>query len=225
MKVMETIRARTVRWLAGLSLREQAMLLALGCVLVGISYFLMRYQPADAVLRDLTREAEQAKTKMAGLKWPKEPTADESELSFHLEQMDKDLARSRAHLDTLEARFIDPDSVDAVEGLKVQISELAKASGVTIIEKAPYKPTRSGGPTPFKADEDLLEVVSSGALYDRPIQRLLMETSYHSLRRFLDGLGRLSWRVTALRMQVDASSPVTDQQEPQPLAVTLWLAL
>jgi type II secretory pathway component PulM len=225
MKAIETIRAQAVRWFSGLSLREQTMVLVLGCVLVGMGYFLMRFSPADTALRDLAREADQARTKLAGMKWPKEPTADASELSLQLNQTDKELASIRARLATLEARFIDPDNLDAVEGLKVQISELARASGVTIVEKVPHKAGRSGGPVPLGKDEDLLEVFSSGALYDRPIQRVLLETSYHNLRRFLDGLGRLSWRVTTLRLQVDASSPLTDQQEPQPLAVTLWLAL
>lgn len=225
MKAIETIRTQVARWFSGLSLREQAMLLALACALVGMSYFLMRFHPADTALRDLAREAEQARTKLAGMKWPKEPTADASELSLQLGQTDKELARARAHLAMLEARFIDTDNVDAVEGLKVQISELAKASGVTIVEKIPHKAGRSGGPAQLGGDGDLLEVFSSTALYNRPIHRILIETSYHSLRRFLDGLNRLSWRVTALRLQIDASAPVTDQQQPQLLSVTLWLAL
>jgi len=66
----------------------------------------------------------------------------------------------------MEKRFAPSESNEALQTLKVEISDLARSSGVLILESVPY----SVAATTAGDDPTLLGQFTNGTLYRRPLQ-------------------------------------------------------
>lgn len=211
--------------------REHLLILAALAVFIGLGYALFRYIPASKETRELIRETEKLEAKRKEIQLPNDPSEELRQLEKEKGEMERTLAAERERLAALERTFAPVDALEIVHGLQVEISDLARASGLRIIENAPYAPnapaaSRSGALLPADrlgdrlGREARLFLQSDGPLFRRPLRRVRVAASYDGLRRFLEGLNRLSKRVTVVQYTIE-----TARRGEAALVVTFILAL
>jgi Tfp pilus assembly protein PilO len=208
-----------------LSRREQMLLLLVSALLVGMSYGLFRYLPAEREIEQFVREHEETQAKIKEIQLPKEPAEDLDSLQKQQTEMEQALADARAQLASLEAAFVPVDRPEMLHRLQVEISELAEASGVRIVESAPH--AAKALPAGQKSGRETASLSPSiGASPDpRPLRRFEIATSYSGFQRFLRGLNRLPWRVTVVEFTLEALRTPQSGSGEAPLSATLILAL
>ncbi|MBL1320122.1 MAG: hypothetical protein COA63_003545 [Methylophaga sp.] len=75
------------------------------------------------------------------------------------------------------------------------------------------------------ANYSWIERMSAKTMFYRPLQRLVVEGSYQSLRSFIQGLDHLEWQVTIVRLDIEAMPFAPPRGYPQLLQAELVLAL
>ncbi|MCG3117789.1 MAG: hypothetical protein LLH30_19130 [Candidatus Manganitrophus sp. SA1] len=208
-----------------LSRREQ-MLLLLACgVLVGTAYGLFRYLPAQREIQQFIQEHEEAEAKLKEIQLPKESAEDLDSLQRQQTEMEQALTDARAQLASLEQAFAPVGRPEILHGLQVEISELANASGVRIVESASYESKPSPSPVGQKLGRDAVFPSVDALPYPRPLRRFEVVTSYGGFQRFLRGLNRLPWRVTVVQLTLEVIRKPQPGSGEAPLSATLILAL
>ncbi len=219
-----------------LSQREQIMLGLLCLVLFGTGYALLRYQPAQAHITQLENQTTNSKKKLLAIKFPKEPSKDRATLERQLATLEEEVAEKLIELDRLEQQFIPSEAPEAVQGLKVSISSLAKKHHVRIRESRPYDPARarlasSRSPRGTRrfvgqpSEVSLIQRFQKGNPYQRPLLQITTESGYAGLRRFIEELAHLPWRVTIAQFSLEAATSTTTEPTTQQISSTLILAL
>jgi len=197
--------------------REWALLVISVTVIVSTGYLRWRYLPARQIVREATAGSgvalEQARPDLFQA-WTVRTNAEIARLERTLVQEQETLAR-------IERGFAPSQSNEALQALKVEISDLAKSSGVLIRESVPYRPAA----TATDSDPTLLGQFAKGTPYRRPLQQMRIEGSFGDFRQFLRGLPRLSWRVTVARFHLQAVPRPGVGDGSQVLDVTAILAL
>jgi len=221
--------------LQNLSQREKIMLMLLCLVLFGTGYALLRYQPVQAEIQRLEKQTADAQKKYQATKVPKEPSEDRLTLERQLAAIEEEVTARMIEVDRLEQQYVPLEDVEARQGLKVNISMLAKKHQVRIRENVPYDPKRArlgssrssrgarmvGQPS----DSSYISRFLKGNPYKRPLLRISTESSYFGLRRFLEELTHLPWRVTIAQFSLEATTSTDPESSAQEISSTLVLAL
>lgn len=206
-----------------ISEREKILLgMALLAVLISL-YALVRYKPQQLEYSRVTEEVQQLKNGLKSARIPRPKGQDANSLQQQIDKTQRDLDRSTSLLTSYEQQFVNIDSAEAVQGVVVQISNLARTSGVIIRETLQYsdKPFVSRG-----TDEVLLtEALIAGHIFQRPARNMTIEGSYRAMRRFLIGMGQLSKRVVVLRFSMEVVPMLDQQQKLQQLKSSLLVSL
>lgn len=225
-----------MKFLKSLSQREQIMLVVLSLVLLGTGYGLLRYQPAQAEIMKLEKQTANSKKKLETIKFPKEPTKNRDSLETRLAALEEEVSAKMMELDRLEQQYIPLEDPEALQGLKVNISTLAKKHDVRIRQSLPYDPKRSrlsSSRVPRRArtfggqpsESSLTTSFQKGEPYQRPLLRISTESAYPGLRRFMEELTHLPWRVTIAQFSLEATTSTSADSSAQQISSTLVLAL
>lgn len=212
-----------------MSQREKLLIAAALLAMGGSLYAVARYQPAQLQLARMTEETQQLKTRVNKEHIPRQTGRDAEQLQRELDKVQRNLAEEQAQLEPLESRFIGAASPAAVQELMVDISTLARSSGVIIRETQPYSAASRSGPAgrssaaPLEAP--LLTTLTANPDFQRPVKRLRLEGDYTGLRRFIEGIGSLPRRVVVLQFAFETLPMVEGQDEFQRLNANLVVAL
>lgn len=183
-----------------LSLREQALMLFAVLAVVGVLYAMARYKPEQLALQQLEAEAKQLASTLEEKKVPRPLSRDAAQITPELEKVEGELNERREQLKVLEARFVDAASTQALQDLMVDISTLARASGVTIRETLPFESESGSGARASASglpENMATRFIAGGFL--RPLKRLHLEGNYQGLRRFIEGSAELTRQVVVVQ--------------------------
>ena len=183
-----------------LSLREQALMLFAVLAAVGVLYAIARYRPEQWALQQLEAETKQLASTLEKKRVPRPLNRDAAHISGELEKVEGQLSGRREQLKGLEARFVDAASTQALQDLMVDISTLARTSGVTIRETLPFESESGSGARASASGlpENMATRFKTGGFL-RPLKRLRLEGNYPSLRRFIEGSAELTRQVVVLQ--------------------------
>ena len=212
------------------------MLVLLCVVLIGTGYALFRFQPVQTEIEQLEQKMADAQRQIKTTKFPKEPTTNLSALEAQLATLEEEISGKMIELDRLEQQYVPLDNPDALQGIKVNISSLAKKHRVRIRENLPYDPKRgrlASSRSPSKTrtfvgrpgTESFITRFLKGDPYERPLLRLSTESAYLGLRRFIEDLSHLPWRVTIAQYSLEATTSGGADSSTQQISSTLILAL
>ncbi|RMH37660.1 MAG: hypothetical protein D6690_02480 [Nitrospirae bacterium] len=211
-----------------LSQREQILLLLLVGVIIGMGYHLFRYQAIKADLWHWESEVAKVQADLKAAKVPRDPPYERSRLEKKLAKLEQELQDVQAKLTPLESQFVPADNDDALLTLKLDISSLAKTTGVDIRDNQPFQPDieqKAEQSTAAGTPRTLYEIFLHGDPYRRPLQRLRLVGSFAGLQRFLEGLPRLPNKVIVLLFRMETAGQPIAPGAPQPLSSTIILAL
>lgn len=212
----------------GLSEREKMILTVAGSILILFFYFFLRVKPALSSLKELQSETFKIRSDIASLKIPEEPKQDLETLKQLEKEVREKIEKEKAKTLEEEERFV-PLGDEKERTLALEISRTAREHDIRLLENSPYKHESS-----IIAKEspafDALSQYTKGELYKRPLQKIVADTSFGNLRRFIDSLKDLSWRVTIVHLDIEKKSQTKDGEEMfetsvYPLHVTMVLAL
>lgn len=212
------------------------MLVLLCLVLIGTGYALLRYQPAQADIARLEKQTSNTQKKLATIKFPKEPSQNRTTLETQLAALEEEFSAKMIELDRFEQQYIPSEEPEAFQGLKVNISTLAKKHNVRIRESLPYDPQRarlasSRSPRRTRTfvgrpgESSFITRFQKGNPYKRPLLRISTVSAYSGLRRFIEELAHLPWRVTIAQFSLEATTSTSTDSSTQQISSTLILAL
>lgn len=228
--------------ISNLSTRERLLVVAaVGVIgIVGYALFRHRTTPFHTAFTDTISETQaeneekqsqitEVHKEISKLSRMPEVREDPAVLATELGRVEAARDAELAALDELRKNFVPDDRTDAIQQVKVRLSELAKSSGVLIQESSPYQSTKQRRPVPTSDQptasngpflrSDLLEEVYQGQLH-----KLSMASTFGGLRKFLDGLHHLDWSVTIVHFEIKASD-LNRARAGQPLETILILAM
>lgn len=213
-----------------LSRREHILVIIAWGILIGMVYLPFRYLPSLKEIKGLIEETEKTWAKQKEIKLPKEPPEDPEILEKERIEAEKGLTGMRSAIASLKGAFAPVDSPEVLHGLQVEISDLARASGVRVLGIKPYEPKSPPSQGVKQSVPDTSGFKGSvygagGTPYSRPMRRLEAAASYGGFKRFMRGLNNLHWRVTLVEFNLEKAEPAKRGQGDEPLAVTLILAL
>jgi hypothetical protein len=241
--------------LRNISTREQVLIFLVLVTFIGGSYGLLRYRPALVALAELKASnlttAEHAKNAVI----PDEPTDDPDELEAEIADAEKMLEIMRGSFSALEQRLAPDESQelrlrisDLANNAGVRIREnvpylLASAVGANaqapaaksnLTRRAQKAARKAGGgrlgtagavtgaaPLPGELSYRLLNDLET----PRPFQRVSIEGNFYQVQHFIDGLNQLPSIVTVTQIKIELSAQTPPAGFPQPLLVTMILAL
>lgn len=210
-----------------LSEREKLMLPTAFAIIILILYGVFRWRPVSAEFVDLQKELSSALKGREKLQFPAGKHTSVEQLKKRFEQVRTELKQTGESLAQAEESLVDLDS-NHFQRLKIQISDLAQSSGLTIIESVPYgtngkgsssssyfaDPERTPEPSALTSAPVIHEFFNT--LYARPLQIMTVQSSFTALLRFVHGLDSLQWRVSLMAFDIEAD--VQDQQSIQSLS-------
>ncbi len=215
-----------------ISRREHLLLIIALGILIGMAYVPFRYLPAQKEIAGLIEETEKTWAKTKGIELPNDPAEDLKRLEKEKMDMEQTLIGMREAVASLEEAFAPVDSPEVLHGLQVEILDLARVSGIRILENKPYEPKSPQAPNlirgavpehrPRGVKQSVPDIFTP---YSRPMRRLEAAASYRGFKRFIRGLNDLHWRVTLVEFTVEAARPAKRGPGGEPLIVTLILAL
>ncbi len=171
---------------SNISLREQVLMAILGGSIIVATYVLARYLPAKKQLALLEEQQQILEQDLKKIVLPKIPKQYQ-QLQPKLTQLEAALNASSEKLQQLKQAYLDPNSVNQRQALKLEISQLAKASGIKVMEVSPY--LQSEQPRHPLLGKDSLVWSSLN------LEHLKLLSTYANFRRFLAGLDQLSKKV------------------------------
>lgn len=221
-------------------LNKRERMLAAGIIVVIIlgGYGLIRFQPKFTDIQRLEQQKQSAMSRLSKMDIPTEPTEEVDDIIRELDDQEKALTVVRESAEQVESLLAPLDSQE----LKVRISELARDSGIRIRINEAMAPTplkvvqsksKKRGDNSSVAFGDIIPPVtagwitrlSPGSMFQRPLQRLEVDGSYLSLRRFIHGLDQLPYVVTVVRINIDKQDIAPFRGSSQILKTELVLAL
>ena len=213
-----------------MSRREHVLVIIAWGILIGMVYVPFRYLPSLKETKGLIEETEKTWAKQKEIKLPKEPPEDPELLEKERMEAERSLTGMRTAIASLEGAFAPVDSPEVLHGLQVEISDLARASGVRVLGIKPYEPKSPPAQgvkqsVPDTSGSKGSVYGSGGTPYPRPMRRLEAATSYGGFKRFIRGLNNLHWRVTVAEFTLEKAEPAKRGPGGEPLTVTLILAL
>lgn len=220
-----------------LNTRERILAAAIIVVIILGGYGLLRFDPKYTEIQRLEQQKQATLNRLAKMDIPTEPTEEVGEIKQKLDDQENALAAVRESAQQIESQLAPIDSQE----LKVRISELARDSGIRIrvneaLSPAPLKLNKNSGKRRKTSDVEYGEIIppatagwitrmSPGSMFQRPLQRLEVDGSYLSLRRFIHGLDELPYLVTVVRINIDKLDIAPLRGSSQILKTELVLAL
>lgn len=222
-----------------LNKRERILTIAIVVVIVIGGYGLIRYQPAKANIESLKKQVLATQSRIAKLEIPEESDEVIEDILDQLDDQEAEVAALQERSAAIESRLASRDSQQlrvmisslALEtGIRIRSNETFQASPVTHIVQATRGNNRKTTAQPSQdvilpATAGWIARMSPGSMYARPLQKLQLEGSYESLRRFLHALDGLPWQVSVLRMNITKLPVSPLRGMPQPLSIEVILAL
>ncbi|HAO25440.1 MULTISPECIES: hypothetical protein [unclassified Methylophaga] len=222
-----------------LNKRERILAIAIAVVILLVSYGLIRYQPAKANIESLQKQVLATQVRIGKLEIPEESDEVIEDILDQLDEQEADVAALQESAAVIENRLASRDSQQlrvmisslAMEsGIRIRTNESFQASPVTQVAQASRNSNRKTAEQPAQdvvlpATAGWIARMSPGSMYARPLQKLQLEGSYESLRRFLHGLDGLPWQVSVLRMNITKLPVSPLRGMPQPLSVEVILSL
>ena len=187
-----------------LSARERLMV-SIGIFVILVTFYAMtRFLSASHEIAILREQAATMQSSLRSTRIPKPAGRNAATLERDIQKESETFQEAHEILEPLESQFVDSDSPEAVQGLMVLVSRLAASSGVFVMETTPVETNmaRKRKPKTKTIYNDLVE----GAIYARPVKRLVLEGNYFGIRRFLTELPSLSNRIVVLRFSIETMS-------------------
>ncbi len=224
--------------LSKLKKTEQILFALVIAVLILGAYSFLRFIPKNDAIDKLHRQVEKTQSKLFKADIPNEPEKDVEELLKELDEKERTLALTQSMADSVAQHLAPFNSQE----LKVRISELATRSGVRIRTNEEFRPpiltkinkpkAKAKAKTPINASNLILPVnrswidrLSQQSVFHRPLQLLVLDGNYQSIRSFIHGLEKLQWQVTPVRVSIEILPISPLRGQPQRLKAELVLAL
>jgi hypothetical protein len=240
--------------LRNISTREQILIFIVALTVVAGGYGFLRYRPALKALAELQASnittADRAKNAVI----PEVPIEDPDELKEAFADAETELAATQLSMTDVEQRLAPIDSQelrlsisDVANNAGVRIREnvpylvqrTAKAAAGDVAparklsKRQQRAAARAGGVAPAGAavvaaapkDGELIYRLVNDLDEPRPFQRMSIEGNFSQIQRFVNELGKLTSMVTVAQIQIDLSAQTPPSGYPQPLVVTMILAL
>ena len=226
--------------LSKLNNREQLLIALVFLFIIWGVYSFFYFIPKNNQVSTLQLEAEQTEQRLLTANIPDDPEEGMDELLRKLNETEETILLITEMEESVSQRLAPFDS----QQLKVLISQLARNSGVrintnevyktkvsTLLKKKKKKKKKKKLIKEVKSDLILdesrswIDRMSSGTMFHRPMQRLVLEGSYLSLRSFIHGLEQLEWQVTIVKLNISKMPTAPLQGFPQNLKSELILAL
>lgn len=202
------------------------------------SYSFFRFIPKNDAIAKLHRQVEKIQNNLFNADIPNEPEQDVEELLKELDEKERTLALTQSMANSVAQHLAPFNSQE----LKVRISELATRSGIRIrtnedfhapiLTKINKAKAKAKAKTPINASNLILPVnrswtdrLSQQSVFHRPLQRLVLDGNYQSIRSFIHGLEKLQWQVTPVRVSIEILPISPLRGQPQRLKAELVLAL
>lgn len=221
--------------------KSEQILLAIVIVALAIGiYSFFRFIPKNDAIVKLQKQTMQTESKLLSARIPDEPEQSVEELLKKLDDKEQALALTENMADSVSQRLAPFGSQE----LKVRISELARNTNVRIRTNEVFQTITRVKPNKVKskskakaktvvaktdiilpANYSWIERMSSKTVFHRPIQRLVLEGDYQSLRAFVHGLDNLQWQVTVVRFNLERMPAAPPRGYAQQLKSELVLAL
>ncbi len=182
-----------------LNLREKVLLCFALLVVSGAGYFVVRYKPALLSLQQLEAETQQLASTLQTQRMPRPLRRDSAFIEQDLKDLETQLSERLKQLKALESRYVDANSTKSLQGLIVEISVIANASGVMIRETLPYTGASEIKSGRYAVSRNLLAFFNEKGAYPRPLKTLRLEGTYQNLRRLIEGMMRLNHQVVVLQ--------------------------
>ncbi|PHS25894.1 MAG: hypothetical protein COA83_04320 [Methylophaga sp.] len=230
--------------LSKLKQTEQILLATVIVVLILGAYSLLRFIPENKTIVTLQKQAERTAIKLQTARIPDEPEQDVEELLHQLDEQEQVLALINTMADNTTQRLAPFGS----QQLMVRISELARTTRMRIRSNEAYQAINRARATKFKSslksksrpkarvvttevdailpeNYNWIDRMSAKTMFHRPIQRLVLEGDYQSLRAFIHGLEGLEWQVTVVQLNIELMPAAPMRGYAQLLRSELVLAL
>jgi len=230
--------------LSKLKQTEQILLATVIVVLVLGPYSLLRFLPENKTIVTLQKQAQQTAIKLQTARIPDEPEQDVEQLLQQLDEQEQVLALISAMADNTTQRLAPFGS----QQLMVRISELARTTQMRIRTNEAYQAINRPRASKFKSsfqsksrpkpkviiteadailpeNHSWIDRMSAKTIFHRPIQRLVLEGDYQSLRAFIHGLENLEWQVTVVQLNIESMPALPMRGYAQLLRAELVLAL
>lgn len=222
---------------------EQLLFAIVILILILGSYSWLRFIPQNNEILDLHSQVAATERKLLKTRIPDEPDQDIEALLKQLDDQEHAAELIRTMADGIGERLAPFDSQE----LKVRISELARNSGVRIRINETYVKTLTTGAlvpsvqnkkkikqaTPLVTATNVIlpeshswiARMSAETLFHRPMQRLILEGDYQSIRTFIHGLAELQWQLTVVKLKLERLPSTPLRGYAQMLNSELVLAL
>jgi|AZIC01.1.fsa_nt_gi hypothetical protein len=227
--------------LAKLNPLEQLLSAVVILVIVVGGYSWLRFIPQNNTIVNLQAQAAATERKLIKTRIPDEPDQDIEALLKQLDDQEQAAELIRTMADGMGERLAPFDSQE----LKVRISELARNTNVRISTNEAYvKPhintpvvlvknkkkiiqaaTQTATDLILPASHSWIARMSADTLFHRPMQRLILEGDYQSIRSFIHGLAELQWQVTVVQLKLERLPSTPLRGYAQRLQSELVLAL
>ena len=204
-------------------------------ILGGYTFF--RFIPQNSHISSLQSHVSSVENKLLTSHIPDEPEDNVKELLTQLDDQEKSLALLTEMDESVSGSLAPFRSQE----LKVLISQLARNSRMRISTNEVYLPKKTlvkkkkkkkkkkstTLETNLILDESRswIDRMSLTTLFHRPMQRIVIEGNYVSLRNFIHGLDDLSWQVTIVKLNIAKLPSAPLQGRAQILRSELVLAL
>jgi len=224
--------------------REQLLIALSIVVIVGGGYGVFRFWPTNQAIAAMQKSAEATQSRLLKARIPDEPVEDADKLIEQLEDRERAIELVRAQFEALETRLAPFDSQEMIVSIsqlarnsqvRIRVNEALKvpAKRVGVVSKKNNKKNRksrtveSKQTTPVILPEtsSWIDRMSPGTMFHRPIQRIELEGSFVSIRKFIHGLDKLPYQVTVLRLKIEKLPTLAPTGYPQTLVCELVLAL
>lgn len=218
-----------------LNKREKLMAGVIISIVLLSGYGYLRFEPRLSGIDRLTAQKDGTLNRIATLEIPEEPLESMEQLKLELDDLEKALQAIEENSQQIEAQLAPVDSQE----LKLRISELARDSGIAIkinevFRVDPITPSQnSNRETDKQNNKEILppfelnwvKKLAPNSMFHRPLQRVVIDADYTSLRRFIHGLDNLPYRVTVVRINIEKLDYAPLRGMSQLLKTELVLAL
>ena len=210
-----------------MSKREQILLASALMLAIGLGYGLFRARPAYESQLALELEIQSNIERMQGeVKNRLQPVPqDPEEMSVQLQKLQEQKGLEDKKLKALETAFTPVGDSAELNRLKQRISDLAASCKVAIMRNVPFGAIVASARQRRERSEEDLQLLKVLKEWGRPIDEMVLATSFQGLRMFLDRLSQLPSRVLIISLDVAAQNDVPLQGDNlAPLKVTMLVA-
>lgn len=218
-----------------LNKREKLMAGVIISIVLLSGYGYLRFEPRLSGIDRLTAQKDGTLNRIATLEIPEEPLESMEQLKLELDDLEKALQAIEENSQQIEAQLAPVDSQE----LKLRISELARDSGIAIkinevFRVDPITPSQNSNREADKQNNkeilppfelNWVKKLAPNSMFHRPLQRVVIDADYTSLRRFIHGLDNLPYRVTVVRINIEKLDYAPLRGMSQLLKTELVLAL